>query len=58
MAIAEHTASRSHLASHSYERWIFWGYLAFAILAIAAIYFASIQPGFTEADLLGAIALP
>ena len=58
MAIAEHTASRSHLASNRYGWWIFWGYLALAVLAIAAIYFASGQPGFTEANLLGAIALP
>ena len=58
MAIAEQAASRSHLASHSYDRWILVGYLAFAILAIAAIYFASGQPGFTKADPLGAIALP
>ena len=58
MAIAEHTASRSHLAVRSYDHWILLGYVAFAILAIAAIYFASVQPGFTEADLVSAIALP
>jgi hypothetical protein len=58
MAIAEHTAFRSHLADRSNDRWILLGYLALAILAIAAIYFASVQPGFTEADLVSAIALP
>ena len=58
MAIAEHTPFRSHLAVRSNDRWFLLGYLAFAILAIAAIYFASTQPGFTEADLVGTIALP
>jgi hypothetical protein len=58
MAIAEHTAFRSHLAVRSNDRWILLGYLALAILAIAAIYFASTQPGFTEADLVRTIALP
>ena len=32
--------------------------VALTILAIAAIYFASTQPSFTEADLVSAIALP
>ena len=40
------------------DRWILLGYVALAILAIAAIYFASTQPGFTEADPVSAIALP
>ena len=58
MAIAEHTAFQSHLAIRSYDRWIMLGYVAFAILAISAIYFASGGPGVTEADLVSAIALP
>ena len=58
MAIAEHTAFQSHLPIRSYDRWILLGYVAFAILAIVAIYFASTQPGFTEADLLRTVALP
>ena len=58
MAIAEHTAFQSHLAIRSYDRWIVLGYVAFAILAISAIYFASGGPGVTEADLVSAIALP
>ena len=57
MAIA-HTVLQSHLAIRSYDRWILLGYVAFAILAIVAIYFASTQPGFTEADLVRTIALP
>ena len=56
MAIAG-TIFRSHLAVRSYDRWILLGYVAFAILAITAIYFAS-GPGVTEADLASAIALP
>ena len=58
MAIAEHTIHQSHLAIRSYDRRILLGYVAFAILAIAAIYFASGGPGVTEADLVSAIALP
>ena len=58
MAIAEHTVLQSHLAIRSYDRWILLGYVAFAILAIAAIYFASGRPGITEADLVSAMALP
>ena len=58
MAIAEHTVLQSHLAIRSYDRWILLGYVAFAILAIIAIYFASGGPGVTEADLLSAMALP
>jgi len=57
MAIAG-TTFRSHLAVRSYDRWILLGYVAFAILAIIAIYFASGGPGVTEADLVSAIALP
>ena len=58
MASTKHTAFRSHLAVRSNDRWILLGYVALAILAIAAIYFASTQPGFTEADPVSAIALP
>jgi hypothetical protein len=58
MTISEHTAFQSHSAIRSNDRWILLGYLAFAILAIVVIYFASVQPGFTEADLVSAIALP
>jgi hypothetical protein len=58
MTISEHTAFQSHSAVRSNDRWILLGYLAFAILAIIAIYFASGGPGVTEADLASAIALP
>jgi hypothetical protein len=57
MAIAD-TIFRSHLAVRSYDRWILLGYVAFTILAIIAIYFASGRPGVTEADLVNAMALP
>jgi hypothetical protein len=46
------------LAVRSNDRWILLGCVALAILAVAAIYFASTQPGFTEADPVCAIALP
>ena len=58
MTISEHTTFQSHSAVRSNDRWILLGYLAFAILAIIAIYFASGGPGVTEADLASAIALP
>ena len=58
MTISEHAAFQSHSAVRSNDRWILLGYLALAILAIAEIYFASTQPGFTEADLLRTGALP
>jgi hypothetical protein len=57
MAIA-HTVLQSHLAIRSFDRGILLGYVAFAILAITAIYFASGGPGVTEADLVSAMALP
>jgi len=58
MAIAGHAVLQSHLAIRSYDRWILLGYVAFATLAITALYFASGGPGVTEADLLSAMALP
>jgi hypothetical protein len=58
MAIAGHTAFQSHLAIRSYDRRILLGYVAFAILAIAAIYFASGGPGVHEADLVSSMPLP
>jgi hypothetical protein len=58
MDIADHTAIRSHLASHSYGGWIGLGCVAFVIVAIAALYFASGGPGVAEAELAIATALP
>jgi hypothetical protein len=40
MAIA-HTVLQSHLAIRSSDRWILLRYIAFAILAITALHFAS-----------------
>jgi hypothetical protein len=54
MEIANHTALRSHLAADN--SLIILGYVAFAIVAIAALYFASSGPGLTEAEL--AMAFP
>jgi hypothetical protein len=45
-------------AVHSFDRWIVVGYTAFALLALAAIYFASGGPSVTQADLAIAMALP
>jgi len=58
MAIPEQTFLQSHLSIRNYDHWILLGYVAFAILAITAIYFASGGPGITEADLASAMALP
>ena len=58
MEIADHTTSRSHLAVRGYDGWILLGYIAFAIVAIAAFYFASGGPGVGDSDLAIATALP
>ena len=58
MAIPEQTFLQSYLSIRNYDHWILLGYVAFAILAITAIYFASGGPGITEADLASAMALP
>jgi hypothetical protein len=58
MTITEQTVLKSHLPIRNYDNWILLGYVAFAILAIIAIYFASGGPGVTEADLVSAMALP
>lgn len=48
----------SHFAARGYDGWIMLGYAAFAIIALAAIYFASGGPGVTEADLAIATVMP
>ena len=58
MEIADHTAIRPHLAVRKYDSLIMVGYLAFAIVAIAALYFASGGPGIAEAELAIATVLP
>jgi hypothetical protein len=58
MEITDHTAIRSHLAVGNCDGLIMLGYVAFAIVAIAALYFASSGPGVTEAELAIASVLP
>ena len=48
----------SQFAARGYDGWITLGYVAFAIIALAAIYFASGGPGVTETDLVVATVLP
>ena len=56
MEFSHHPVIRLHLAN--YNSFIILGYAALAIAAIAALYFASIGPGFTEAELAIATVLP
>ena len=58
MKITDHTAIRSGLAVRNYDDLIMLGYVAFAIVAIALLYFASSGPGVTEAELAVATVLP
>jgi hypothetical protein len=58
MEIADRTANRSHLAVRNYNSLIMLGYVALAIVAIAALYFASSGPGITTAELAIATVLP
>ena len=58
MKIADHTAIRSYLAVRNFDRLIMLGYVAFAIVAVAVLYFASSRPGVTEAELAIATVLP
>jgi hypothetical protein len=48
MNITEHAIIRSQLA----------GYVAFALVALATLYFASLGPGVPQAELAIATALP
>jgi hypothetical protein len=59
MKITDHAAIRSRLAVRNYDDYlIMLGYVAFAIVAIALLYFASSGPGVTEAELAVATVLP
>ena len=60
MAIAERRMPVIPLnfAGRSYNGWIILGYAAFAVIALAAMYWASGGPGTTVADLATAAALP
>ena len=63
MDIAERAQShlltpRSEVRNH--DGWIIAGYLAFAVIACVAIYFASTGPGISDFDpaVMGGMALP
>jgi uncharacterized membrane protein len=58
MEFVGHAAIRSHLAVGRYDRWIVLGYIAFAIVALAAVYFASGGPGVTDSQLAIATVFP
>ena len=58
MEITNQTAIRSHLAVRKYDGLIMLGYVGFAIVAIALLYFASSGPGVTEAEFGIALVLP
>jgi hypothetical protein len=57
MDFVEQAAIRSHLAVGGYDRRIMLGYVAFAIVALTAVYFASGGPDVTEAELAIATVL-
>jgi hypothetical protein len=58
MEIADHNAIRSQLIARHHIGLIMLGYAAFAIVAIAMLYLASIGPGITEAELAMATVFP
>jgi hypothetical protein len=58
MKIADHTVIQSYLAVRNSDRLITLGYVAFAFVAIAVLYFASSGPGVTEAELAIATVFP
>ena len=58
MNIAEHPVIRLHFAGLTHNHWIRVGYIAFALIAVATIYFASTGSGLTEAELAMAAVWP
>jgi hypothetical protein len=58
METADHNAIRSELIALNHTGLIMRGYAAFAIVAIAMLYLASIGPGLTEAELAMATVFP
>ncbi len=53
-------AQRTHLVRPQASRngWIILGYVALAVIALVAIYFASAGPGITDGDLAVMTAMP
>ena len=58
MEFVQQATNRSHLAVSGCDRRVLLGYAAFAIVALAAVYFASGGPGFSETELAMAAVLP
>ena len=58
MEIAGHAVNRSQPTVGGYDRRIVLGYAALAIVALAAVYFASVGPGVTKSELAIATTLP
>jgi hypothetical protein len=58
MKITDYTAIQSYFVIRNYDRLITLGYVAFAIVAVAVLYFASSGPGVSEAELATATVLP
>jgi hypothetical protein len=58
MEIVGHAVSRSQPAVSGYDRRIVLAYTALAIVALAAVYFASGGPGLTKSELAIATILP
>ena len=58
MEITHQNAIRSQLIARNHIGLIMLAYAAFAIVAIAALYFASIGPGLSEAELAMAAVFP
>lgn len=44
--------------ARNYDGLILLGYAAFAVLALAAIYFAAAGPGVADGDLVAAVVMP
>jgi hypothetical protein len=58
MEITDRSVLQSPVKVRDYDGLIVLGYVAFAIVAIAALYAASTGPGLTEAELALATVLP
>ena len=58
MEIVGHAVNQPHTIASGYDRRIVLGYAALAIVALAAVCFASGGPGITKSELAFATTLP
>jgi len=58
VSIMEYVQQAANRSVGGHDSWIVLGYAAFAIVALAAVYFASGGPGFSETELAMAAVLP